>query len=141
MTITLYLQCTGISLLGLLLSILLILKSQLAKARLANVIFPWNAFWRIDLWVNMGCTLVWVAICLMLLGPAIKQFPKYADNSLLILIIFAAQGYLGSDVASRFFSAVNSRINAAIDFKTTQADTASGNLGAPTPAMKPNKNA
>jgi hypothetical protein len=137
MTLSLYLSCSGISLLGLLLSLLMVLKSQLAKARLANVIYDWRLFFRVDLWISVAGTLVMVGMALILLGPFMKKYPQFADNSLMTLIVFAAFGYLGSDLASRFFSVVNSRINAAIDYKTTQADAATGNLNAPTPATKP----
>lgn len=133
----LYLQCFSISLLGLILSLLMVLKSQLNKAKLANVIFDWRLFFRADIWISIAGTLVMVGMALILLGPFLKKYPQFADNTLMILVIFSAFGYLGSDLASRFFSVVNSRINSAIDYKTTQADTASGNLSAPTPATKP----
>jgi len=134
---TLYLDCFIISILGLILSTLVILKSQLRKAKLANVIYDWHLFFGMDLWINMAGTLVTVGIALMLLGPFLKQFPKYADATLFIMILFAALGYIGSDVASRFFSVVNGRINAAIDYKTSAADQAAGTADAPTPATKP----
>jgi len=135
----LYLQCFAISLLGLILSLLMVLKSQLNKAKLANVIFDWRLFFKADLWISIAGTLVMVGMALILLGPFLKKYPQFAENTLMILIIFSAFGYLGSDLASRFFSVVNGRINAAIDYKTSQADAASGNLNAPTPASKPEK--
>ena len=73
---------------------------------------------------------------LVLVGPFIKQFPKFADNDLAILLAFATIGYSGSDIASRLFSVVNSRINGAIDYKTTQADKANGTENTPTVASK-----
>lgn len=137
MILSLYLNCFFISLLGLMLSLLMVLKSQINKAKLANVVFDWKLFFKADLWISVAGTLVMVGMALILLGPFLKKYPAFADNTLLTLIIFAAFGYLGSDLASRFFSVVNSRINAAIDYKTTQADAATGNLDAPTPAGKP----
>jgi hypothetical protein len=134
---SLYLSCFAISLLGLGLSILLVLKSLTTKARLANVIFDFKLFWKTDAIFQIIGTFLTVGIALMLLGPFLKKYPAFSDNTLIILVIFSALGYLGSDVASRFFSVVNSRINGAIDFKTTQADKMSGNLDAPTPATKP----
>lgn len=133
----LYLQCFFISLLGLALSVILVLKSLTTKAKLANVEFNWKLFWKTDMVFSVIGTLLTVGIALMLLGPFLKDYPKFANNTLMILVIFSALGYLGSDVASRFFSVVNSRINSAIDYKTTQADTANGTLDKPTPAVKP----
>jgi hypothetical protein len=75
----------------------------------------------------------------MLLGPALKEYPKFADKTTVILIIFGTIGYVGSDIASRFFSVVNNRLNSAIDYKTNQADEANGTLGTPTPATKIDK--
>jgi len=137
MSLALYFNCFFISLLGLILSLLMVLKSQMTKAKLANVIFDWKLFFKADIWISVAGTLVMVGMALILLGPFLKKYPSFADNTLLTLIIFAAFGYLGSDLASRFFSVVNSRINAAIDYKTTQADRVTGNLDAPTPAGKP----
>lgn len=132
-----YLNCFLISLLGLSLSVLLVIKSLTTKAKLANVIFDWKLFWKTDAIFSVLGTLLTVGIALMLLGPFLKSYPKFSDNTLVIMVVFSALGYLGSDVASRFFSVVNSRINGAIDFKTTLADTATGTLDAPTPATKP----
>lgn len=133
----LYLNCIAVSLIGLGLSLLLILKNLTAKAKLANVIFDWKLFFRTDLVFQIIGTLLSVALFLELLGPFLKKYPQAKDETLFILAFFSLVGYLGSDIASRFFSIVNSRINAAIDFKTTQADAASGNLNTPTPAIKP----
>ena len=133
----LYLNCFIISLLGLALSQLLIIRNLTGKAKLSNVIFDWKLFWKTDLIFSVIGTLITVGIALMLLGPFLKSYPSFANNTLVILIVFSTLGYIGSDVASKFFSVVNSRINAAIDSKTTLADTATGNLGAPTPAAKP----
>jgi hypothetical protein len=139
MSISLYLNCFFISLLGLILSLLMVVKSQMTKAKLANVIFDWKLFFKTDIWISIAGTLVMVGMELILLAPFIKRYPSFADDTLLTLIIFAASGYLGSDLASRFFSVVNSRINSAIDFKSTQSDQLNGTLDAPTPATKPQK--
>jgi hypothetical protein len=133
----LYVQCSLISLLGLALSVLTIIKSLTAKAKVSNVIFNWKTFLSQDIPIQAAGTAVTIGMCLILLGPFLKQYPQYANNTLFILIVFATIAYVGSDIASRFFSVVNSRINQAIDVKTSAADAASGNLNAPTPAAKP----
>lgn len=45
----------------------------------------------------------------------------------------ATVGYSGDQLASKFFSATTKRIEAAIDYKTTLADKASGTESLPTP--------
>lgn len=132
----LYLQCALTSLIGLGLSLLFVIRNLTQKAALANVIFDWSLFWRKDLWIQVTGTLLTVALGLMYLGPFFKKFPKFADETFFTVVFFSGIGYFGSDIASRWFSVVNKRINGAIDFKTTEADKASGNLNAPTPATK-----
>lgn len=132
-----YLNCGIISLLGLALSILLIIRNLTAKAKLANVIFDWKLFWKSDAIFQIVGTLITVGIALMLLGPAFKSYPSLQQNTLMLLLIFATIGYVGSDIASKLFSVVNARINAAIDAKTTISDKTTGNLDAPTAAPKP----
>jgi hypothetical protein len=41
---------------------------------------------------------------------------------------------MGTDVLLKLFGVVNKRLNTAIDYKTTEADKATGNLDNPTPA-------
>lgn len=132
----LYLQCGLISLIGLALSILTVIASLTKKAKIANIAFNWKLFLTQDVLIQAAGTLLTVALGLMLLGPALKQYPKFADNTLAILCIFATIGYVGSDIASRFFSVMNNRINNGIDSKTTISDIQTGNLSAPTPAPK-----
>lgn len=132
-----YISSFLISLIGLALSVVVVIRNTTKKARLANVIFDWKLYWKTDLWMQMAGTILTVSLFLMLLGPFLEKYPKLADDTFVILVFFSAVGYFGSDLASRFFSVVNNRIDAAIDFKTTQSDTASGNLDAPTPATKP----
>lgn len=133
----LYLQCFLISLIGLGISVMTILKNLTNKAQLANVIFDWKLYFKTDLVYQLVGTLLTVGLFLMLLAPARVKYPALSNDNLVILLVFATTGYIGSDLASRLFSVVNTRINSAIDYKTTIADKASGNLGAPTPADKP----
>lgn len=131
-----YLQAGLISLIGLLFSLVMVMRSLLNKARAANLKFNWTVFLSQDLVFQAIGTVLTVSLALMLLGPTFKQYPKLQDNDLLILSVFATIGYIGSDIASRFFSVMNKRLTNAIDYKTTMADTASGTLDAPTPAAK-----
>lgn len=54
--------------------------------------------------------------------------------TMILAVLCATIGYSGQDIALRLFGKVNARVNAAIDFKTTEADKATGNLDSPTPA-------
>ena len=133
----LYLQCTLISLIGLLFSSLIIIRSLVKKATAANVKFNWKIFLSQDLIFQAIGSALTVAMALMLLGPTFKQYPKLADNTLLVLSVFATIGYVGSDIASRFFSTMNSRLTSAVSYKSQGYDESTGNLDAPTPASKP----
>jgi cell division protein FtsX len=133
---SIYVNSFLISLIGLGLSLLSVMYSLTKKAKAANVIFDWKLFFKADLIIQFIGTLLTVLLFLMLLGPFLEQFPKYANNTFGIMIFFATVGYVGSDIASRLFSVVNNRINGAIDYKTNQADEANGTLGIPTPALK-----
>ena len=126
-----------IGLVGLSLSLLTVIQSLTKKAKLANVIFDWKLFLKSDLILQFVGSILTVALGLLLLNPFFQQFPKYAEKVFAINVIFATIGYMGSDIASRLYSVVNSRINAAIDYKTTISDKATGNLDNPTPAEKP----
>jgi len=131
-----YLQCFLVGLIGLALSVLTVLKSLIRKAKLANVIFDWKLFFKADLVLQFVGAVLTLSLFLMLLGPFLKEYPKFADKTFAITVVFATIGYVGSDIASRMFSVVNSRLNGAIDYKTTQADEANGTADAPTPATK-----
>lgn len=134
-----YIQSFLISLVGLGLSMLAVLKSLTTKAKLANVIFNWKLYFSADFFLQLFGTILTVGGGLLLLQPFLMQYPQFANNRFKIMIGFMTIGYVGSDIASRLFSVVNGRINAAIDFKTTQADTANGTADSPTPADKPEK--
>ncbi len=132
-----YFNCFLIGLIGLALSVLTVFRSVYLKAKQNNIIFPWKTFFGIDFFIQFIGSMLTVAAALMLLGPFLKQYPKFIDNTLAVLAGFATIGYVGSDIASRFFSVANSRINGAIGYKTSQTDEANGTTGAPTPAAKP----
>jgi len=134
-----YLSSFLIGLVGLSLSLLTVIKSLTRKAKLANVIFDWKLFLKSDLLLQLAGSLLTVFLGLLLLNPFFQQFPQYTGKVFAVNLIFATIGYMGADIASRLFSVVNSRINSAIDYKTTISDQATGNLDNPTPAEKPIK--
>lgn len=132
MDYSVYVNSAAIGVLGTLLSLIVIGQSLSRKAKLANVVFNFGQFLKDD-WLTPIGSLTMIAMALIVLQyvPADKYHP------LIIMAFFATAGYTGSDLASRFFSVANKKINAAIDYKTTEADRMSGNSDAPTPTPKP----
>jgi len=130
MDLLLYFKCFAVALIGCSLQAALKIKSIQDKARKANIEFkPLNYFK--DDWVSLTASMLTVVLFLFFVDAGLNWKPAIINY---ILVIFAFVGYTGSDIASRLFSVVNTRINAAIDYKTTIADTSTGNLDAPTPA-------
>lgn len=127
------LQCGIVGFLGLIISTLIILRNMSAKAKLSNVIFSSKQAIKDD-WFTPVISVSGLALALVLLPYAKPEWPK-----LMILGFFALLGYSGNDLISRIFSVANKKINSAIDYKTTIADTQTGNLDAPTPATADKK--
>jgi len=136
--------------LGLAFSLALKSKSQENKAKKANVKYSVSGF----LWDDRSTiitTYIVLALALIVLGPVLdpaviltkdKDVTFFFDlftikisavYEMFVLSVFATVGYSGMDIALRFFGKTNSLINNAIDYKTTQADTANGTLNEPTP--------
>lgn len=119
-----------IGFLGMILQALLKIKSIQGKARSANIKFSAREYFLED-WVSHCASLVTLIMFLFFVDEMIT-FNKIVGDYL--KFGFAFVGYTGSDIMSRIFSVVNKRINTAIDYKTTIADEATGNLYSPTPA-------
>lgn len=133
MTISLYVNCGLIGLLGLIFAVLMQLKSQREKAKAANLQFTISGFFS-DEWINLSLSIVTIIIGLVLIPTVVGWKPAYIP---FVRPAFLPIGYMGTDIILKLFGVVNKRLNAAIDDKTTEADKASGNLNAPTPATKP----
>lgn len=131
MTASYYLFCFGYSLLGLIFSMLMQMKSLSDKAKVANVIFKPSAFFQSE-WVSILLSLTVIGIGLFTIPLVSSMKPEYL---IYVKPLFLPIGYMGTDFMLKIFGIVNKKINSAIDFKTTQADTASGNLDKPTPAV------
>lgn len=129
MTIKDYSIIFVISMLGMILQMLLKIKSIQEKAKKANVTFSIKEY-MIDDWVSHTISLVTIVMFMFFINEIIN-FNAIVSNYL--KIGFAFVGYSSSDIASRVFSVVNRRVNDAIDYKTTQADTANGTTENPTP--------
>jgi archaellum biogenesis protein FlaJ (TadC family) len=128
---TLYLTYFAVALIGMVLQALLKIKSLQEKARKANVQFKAKEY-LIEDWVSHCASLATIVMFLFFIDEFANIDPRVMG---FMKIGFAFVGYTGSDIASRLFSVVNRRINDAIDYKTTQADTANGTQDSPTPAI------
>lgn len=117
-------------LIGMILQMLMKAKSIQDKARLANVQFKFGEYFTQD-WVSHLISVVAIMLFMVLVRRRLVDIPQNLYE--LVLAASATVGYSGTDIVSRFFSATNKRVNAAIDHKTTQSDIADGTLNAPTP--------
>ncbi len=133
MTTSTYVQCFLVAFIGMLLQATLKAVSIQKKAKLANVEFKFIHYLTQD-WLSHLASVLTIFLFLFFIDEFVNFNAKVAD---FLKIGFAFVGYTGADIASRLFSVVNSRVNAAIDYKTTLADTQTGNLDKPTPAAKP----
>jgi len=129
MTLLEYTVLFFIAFLGMLLQMLLKIKSIQDKARKANVIFSVKEY-LLDDWVSHSISIVTIVMFMFFIHEAINFNPIVANY---LKIGFAFVGYSSADIASRIFSVVNRRVNNAIDYKTTQADEANGTADKPTP--------
>jgi hypothetical protein len=132
MTYQLYLICFVVAIVGMALHTSLKLKSLQDKARLANVEFKVFQYFKND-WLSITASVLTIIMCLLFVDNILKWKPQAADY---LKIGFAFVGYTGSDIASRLFGVVNKKINLAIDYKTTVADQATGDLETPTALPK-----
>lgn len=129
MTLEMYIICFAVALVGMALHTALKLKSLQDKARLANVQFKVWQYFKND-WLSITASVLTVVLFLFFVDNILHWKPQVEGY---LKIGFAFVGYTGSDIASRLFSVVNKKINAAIDYKTTVADVAEGTVEAPTP--------
>jgi hypothetical protein len=128
MDITMYSKLFAVALIGWAIQTLLKMRALQIKARAANVSFTPVDYFKED---YLSILISWLTIVMFLffVDEALGWQPFIVNY---LQILFAFVGYTSSDAASRLFSVVNKRINHVIDTKTTQADTASGNLNKPT---------
>lgn len=118
MTIQLYLYCGFIGFLGLVFAVLMQLKSQKDKAKVANLPFKISSFFA-DEWINVALSIVVIIIGLVLIPSVVGWRPQYIT---FVKPAFLPIGYMGTDIILKLFGVVNKRLNAAIDVKTNIAD-------------------
>lgn len=118
MTTAFVIKCILIGLCGTILSLLAVNYSLAKKAKDANLEYHFGEFFRTDWYAP---TISIVAIAAMVI--AMPYIPaSWQDNSGIILVVFITVGYSGNDFVSRFFSAMNDRLNAAVKMKAAKSD-------------------
>lgn len=115
---------------GMVLQMLMKAKSIQDKAKLANVQFKFFEYFTTD-WISHLISTVAVLLFVVLVRRRLHDVPQNLYE--FVLALSATVGYSGADIVSRFFSATNRRVNAAIDHKTSQSDKLDGTLNTPTP--------
>lgn len=119
MTLSLYLQCVLMLLLGQALQILLIkIPSIKERCRAANKPFSWAEWWGCD-WNVVIATGLLGAICIVGLDELTKWKPEILN---VVKWFFAAVGAVGSSVALSKWSQFEKSLNTVIDRKTDIAD-------------------
>lgn len=114
----LYFQCFSTAFAGWALHTVLKLRSMQIKAKAANVDFYFLDYFKND-WLSIAACFLTIALFLLFGDEVLHINEKIISY---IKIGFGFVGYTGSDVASRFFSVVDKKINAVIDYKTNVAD-------------------
>jgi hypothetical protein len=124
-----YLIYFGIGILGMAFQIALKMQALQVLAKKANVCFRPAQFFS-DNWLSIVLSVLTIILTLTFISevevhyPAVKGWMRFT---------FAFIGYGGASILSRLFAVADSRLGAAIDYKTTKSDTADGTLDAPTP--------
>lgn len=123
-------EIAAAGLIGMVLQMLMKAKSIQDKARLANVQFKFMEYFTAD-WISHLISTAAVMLFMVLVRRRVESIPQNLYE--FVLAVSATVGYSGADIVSRFFSATNRKVNAAIDHKTSQSDAIDGTLNTPTP--------
>lgn len=128
--------CFIIGFIGLTIGVLINLRNLKKKSVLANLIFDYKSAFLEDWFIPAINFLIILALWLVLPYRSGKM-AEYSD--LYVIGFFGVAGIMGSVLLSNGLSSVKKRFDAAIDFKTSEADKAAGTIDTPTPAVKPTK--
>ena len=119
MTLSLYLQCVAMLILGQMLQLFLIKIPDIKKnAKIANATFVWKDWWASD-WNLVVGTTVLGAIAIMGLNEIVQWKPEILEY---VKWFFAAIGAFGSNVVMAKWSKYQAYFDGVIDTKTNIAD-------------------
>lgn len=130
MTTELYIHCLAASLIGALLHVLVKIRSLAQDHKVANLEFSIKDYLNKDKWA-----LIVDVLCSLILVYVIDEWLEM-DSRIIgkIKSIFVFVGFTGSYVVLQLMSVAKKKFRDAVDYKTNEADKASGNLDKPTPA-------
>lgn len=146
----LYLKLIAASILGMSVQLMVKNKSFSDYAKKANLEYSFKGFILKDL-PSIVWTFLGVSVFFLVFSDIIKNITTHTPNEVqsyfygfvflslrdiavaTITAIFLTIGYMGQDFLLRFLSRTSKELKAAIDYKTTIADTSSGTLDKPTP--------
>ena len=131
MTHELYIQCVIAALIGNVVHILFKIISLVKEHKVANIEFTFKGYLKDDKWVIMADLAS--AFALVFIVDEWVVDDSYAWILSKMKSIFFFVGLTGSYVIMYFGSVATKKLQKAIDYKTSIADTASGTLDQPTP--------
>lgn len=132
LSLSLYLKCFAAAFLGLLIHTGLKLKSLKELAQKSNIELRTIDYFKQDILSHL-LNLLCIALWMMWISDAIAVYPKV---TMILTVLSSVVGYFNTSIILSVFSVVKSRMNKAIDIKTTISDTATGTLDQPTPLKK-----
>jgi hypothetical protein len=146
----LYTKLIFASLVGMGVQLLVKNKSFSDTARKANVEYSFKNFILNDIW-SIIWTFLGISAIFLICGDMINNITKHTPDEVqsylygilylsikdiaiaIITALFLTAGYMGQDFLLRLLSRTSKEMKAAIDYKTTIADTSTGTLDKPTP--------
>lgn len=117
-------------LLGMVIMILVKGRELQVLSRKANLQFSFKEYFVED-WLSHAASFACVLFFMVVIRRRIPSVPVNMYE--LLLIASGTIGYLGTTLMIKIFSSMEKRILAAVDYKTTIADTANKTLDTPTP--------
>ena len=127
--------CLIVGLIGLIIGVLMNLRSLKRKAANGKLIFNYKAAFLED-WFIPAINFLIIVTLWLLLPYRTGKMAEYSD--LYVIAFFGVIGIMGSMMLFSFLSSVNKRFNSAIAYKSDVSDSVAGTTGTPTPA-EPNK--
>lgn len=112
--------CFIAGLLGIIIHILVKIKSLQVKAKAGNAPFSLREYFSNDLVAIILSNVVVIASVFALGDQGVQNYDHWYANW--PRLIFIAIGYSANDLATRFFGATSAKINKIIDIKTNIAD-------------------
>lgn len=132
MTNEIYLACFGVAVIGWLIHTITEMNSVRKISLKANLEFSYGAYFKMEVWS--------VVVDFLAIGMSmffVKYIVEKTKEEWIALVFLGLSGWAGSKFVTGILGVARKRVDAAIDHKTTIADTATGTLDNPTPIAAP----